>query len=88
MLSCNQVSTFTYNTKDFNFAVKSCEEIEVPFDNILQEKWKQAEEIKLFRYSLNIRSSKMLKGRYRFLAQVRLLVNTLYARKGKQCLHR
>nr|XP_012217504.1 PREDICTED: GDP-D-glucose phosphorylase 1-like isoform X4 [Linepithema humile] len=35
-----------------------------------QKTWKQAEEIKAFRYILNIRSSKILKGKYRFLAQL------------------
>lgn len=73
MVSHKQV-IFSYNTKDFNFAVKSCEDDEAPFDNVLQKMWKQAEEIKAFQYILNIRSSKILKGKYRFLAQVHLTI--------------
>ncbi|EFN81306.1 UPF0580 protein C15orf58 [Harpegnathos saltator] len=66
----NQVTTFTYDIKHFNFIVKSHKEIEAPFDNVLRRKWKQAEEAKIFRYILNIKDSKTLKGRYRFLAQL------------------
>lgn len=68
--SYKQITTFVYGTKDFNFVVKSCEENESSFDSVLQHMWKQAEESKAFRYILNIRDSKTLKGKYRFLAQV------------------
>lgn len=74
MQSYNQISTFVYDTKDFNFSVKLHEETEVPFDNILQRKWKEAEEAKIIRYTLNIRDSKILKGKYKFLAQVCLFI--------------
>lgn len=65
-----QITTFVYDTKDFNFVVNSREENESSFDNVLRHTWKQAEEIKVFRYILNIRESKTLKGKYRFLVQV------------------
>ncbi|XP_014484067.1 PREDICTED: GDP-D-glucose phosphorylase 1 [Dinoponera quadriceps] len=67
--SCNRTPTFTYDTKDLNFVVKSCEKTEAPFDDILRRKWQQAEEAKLFRYALNIKDCKILNGRYKFLAQ-------------------
>lgn len=70
MFSHKQITIFAYDTKDFNFVVNSCEENESTFDNVLRRMWKQAEEIKVFRYILNIRESKILKGKYRFLAQV------------------
>lgn len=63
-------TTFSYNTKDFNFTVKLCEEAEASFDKILQKTWKQAEEMKAFRYILNIRSNKTLKGKYKYLIQL------------------
>lgn len=69
MLSCNQDLTFFYDAKDFNFIV-NFEENGSPLDNRLQQKWKYAEKVKAFRYVLNIRSSKILKGRYKFLVQV------------------
>lgn len=74
MLSHEQIPTFFYDAKDFNFAVKLYKEQESLFDNVLQQTWKQAEEVKAFRYILNIKSSKSLKGRYRFLAQVHTLM--------------
>ncbi|XP_071574813.1 GDP-D-glucose phosphorylase 1 isoform X1 [Temnothorax nylanderi] len=70
MFSCKQITTFVYDTKDFNFIINSCEENESSFDNVLKHMWKQAEEIKAFRYILNIRESKTLKGKYRFLIQL------------------
>ncbi|KYN04430.1 UPF0580 protein C15orf58 [Cyphomyrmex costatus] len=70
MFSNKQITTFVYDTKDFNFIVKSCEENESSFDNILRRTWKQAEEIKAFRYILNIKDQKILKGKYRFLVQL------------------
>lgn len=70
MLSHRQIPTFFYDAKDFNIIIKLDKEQESQFDNILQQTWKQAEEAKTFRYILNIRSSKSLKGKYRFLAQV------------------
>lgn len=70
MLSHKQIPTFFYNAKDFNIAVKLYKEQESLFDNVLQQMWKQAEEMKAFRYILNIRSCKSLKGKYKFLAQV------------------
>ncbi|XP_011859755.1 PREDICTED: GDP-D-glucose phosphorylase 1 [Vollenhovia emeryi] len=70
MFSYKQITTFAYDTKDFNFLVNSCEENESLFDNTLRHMWKQAEEIKAFRYILNIRESKTLKGKYRFLVQL------------------
>lgn len=77
MLSHKQMFTFLYNQKDFNFVVKSCEEYESSFDNILWQKWKQAEVAKVFRYTLNIRNSKTLLGKYKFLAQVSPVTNVL-----------
>lgn len=74
MFSNKQITTFVYDTKDFNFIVKSYEENESSFDSILQQTWKQAEEIKTFRYILNIKDSKILKGKYKVLAQVPLLL--------------
>lgn len=65
-----QIPTFSYDAKDFNITVKLYEEQQSQFDNILQQTWRQAEEVKAFRYILNIRSSKSLKGKYRFLVQV------------------
>ncbi|KAL6444083.1 hypothetical protein ACFW04_001792 [Cataglyphis niger] len=70
MLSHKQIPTFFYDAKDFNIAVKLYKEQESLFDNVLQQTWKQAEEMKAFRYILNIRSSKSLKGKYKFLAQL------------------
>ncbi|XP_029160066.1 GDP-D-glucose phosphorylase 1 [Nylanderia fulva] len=70
MLSHKQIPIFSYESKDFNFVVKLYEEKESLFDNILQQTWKQAEKAKAFRYTLNIRSNKSLKGRYRFLVQL------------------
>ncbi|XP_011261105.1 GDP-D-glucose phosphorylase 1 isoform X2 [Camponotus floridanus] len=70
MLSHRQIPTFFYDAKDFNIIIKLNKEQESQFDNILQQTWKQAEEAKAFRYILNIRSSKSLKGEYRFLAQL------------------
>lgn len=70
MFPHKQIPTFSYDAKDFNLAVKLYKEKESLFDNILQQTWNQAEEIKAFRYTLNIRSTKSLKGRYRFLVQV------------------
>ncbi|KYQ47165.1 UPF0580 protein C15orf58 like protein [Trachymyrmex zeteki] len=70
MFSNKQITTFVYDTKDFNFIVKSYEENESSFDSILQQTWKQAEEIKTFRYILNIKDSKILKGKYKVLAQL------------------
>ncbi|KAG5336366.1 GDPP1 phosphorylase, partial [Acromyrmex charruanus] len=70
MFSNKQITTFVYDIKDFNFIVKSCEENESSFDNILRQTWKQAEQIKIFRYILNIKDSKILKGKYKFLAQL------------------
>lgn len=70
MSSHKHITTFIYDTKDFNFIVNLCEENESPFDEILRRTWKQAEEIKAFRYILNIRESKTLEGKYRFLVQV------------------
>ena len=72
MFSNKQI--FVYDIKDFNFIVKSCEENESSFDNILRQTWKQAEQNKIFRYILNIKDSKILKGKYKFLAQVYLLL--------------
>jgi len=74
MFSNRQIITFVYDTKDFNFVVNSSKEKESLFDNVLQQTWKQAEKIKAFRYILNIRDSKILKGKYRFLVQVYLLM--------------
>ncbi|XP_012054368.1 PREDICTED: GDP-D-glucose phosphorylase 1 [Atta cephalotes] len=68
MFSNKQI--FVYDIKDFNFIVKSCEENESSFDNILRQTWKQAEQNKIFRYILNIKDSKILKGKYKFLAQL------------------
>lgn len=70
MLTHRQIPTFSYDAKDFNITIKLCKEQRSQFDNILQQTWKQAEEAKAFRYVLNIRSSKSLKGKYRFLVQV------------------
>ncbi|XP_072753958.1 GDP-D-glucose phosphorylase 1 isoform X2 [Anoplolepis gracilipes] len=67
MLSPKQIPTFFYDTKDFNTTVKLYKEKESLFDNVLQQMWKQAQEAKAFRYILNIRSSKSLKGKYKFL---------------------
>lgn len=72
--SYKQITTFVYNTKDFNFVVKSSEENESSFDSVLRHMWKQAEEIKAFQYILNIRDSKILKGKYRLLAQVLIYI--------------
>ncbi|XP_012524633.1 GDP-D-glucose phosphorylase 1 [Monomorium pharaonis] len=66
----SQIATFAYDIKDFNFDVNSCEENESSFDNVLQRTWTHAEKINVFRYILNIRDSKILKGKYRFLAQL------------------
>jgi len=74
MFSNRQIITFVYDTKDFNFVVNSNKKNESLFDSILQQTWKQAEKIKAFRYILNIRDSKILKGKYRFLVQVYLLM--------------
>ncbi|XP_039308424.1 GDP-D-glucose phosphorylase 1 [Solenopsis invicta] len=70
MFSHKQITTFVYNTKDFNFVVNSYEKNESSFDNVLKHTWKQAEEMKAFRYILNIKDYKILKGKYRFLAQL------------------
>lgn len=70
MPSYRKIPTFSYNAKDFNITVKLYEEQQSQFDNILQQTWKQAEEAKAFRYILNIRNSKSLKGKCRFLVQV------------------
>lgn len=70
MSSNKQTTTFVYDTKDFNFVVDSREENESSFDKILRQTWKQAEEIKAFRYILNIRDSKILNGNYKLLAQL------------------
>ncbi|XP_020299928.1 GDP-D-glucose phosphorylase 1 isoform X2 [Pseudomyrmex gracilis] len=69
MISQNEIPTFRYNTENFHFIVKSNVENDSAFDSILQRAWKQAEKVGAFRYNLNIRSSKTLRGRYRFLAQ-------------------
>ncbi|XP_011692440.1 PREDICTED: GDP-D-glucose phosphorylase 1 isoform X2 [Wasmannia auropunctata] len=70
MFSNKQITTFVYDARDFNFVVNSREENESSFDIILRRTWKQAEEVKAFRYILNIRDSKILKGKYRFLVQL------------------
>jgi len=74
MFSNRQIITFVYDTKDFNFVVNSSKKNESLFDSVLQQTWKQAEKIKVFRYILNIKNSKILKGKYRFLVQVYLLM--------------
>jgi len=74
MFSNRQIITFVYDTKDFNFVVNSSKKNESLFDSVLQQTWKQAEKIKVFRYILNIKDSKILKGKYRFLVQVYLLM--------------
>ncbi|XP_033339356.2 GDP-D-glucose phosphorylase 1 isoform X2 [Megalopta genalis] len=43
---------------------------EVNFDFILKKKWKEAETKGIFRYILNIKNSKLLSGKYAFLAQL------------------
>lgn len=73
-MSLHKQITFPYSTKDFNLTVKSCEEAKAPFDNILHKMWKQAEEMKAFRYILSIRRSRTLKGKYKFFVQVYLLM--------------
>lgn len=70
MIPDKRVPTFSYDARDFKFAVKSWDETESPLDDLLQRTWRQAEEAKVFRYTLNIRSSKTLRGRYKFLAQL------------------
>lgn len=40
------------------------------FDAILEQKWIEAQKNKIFRYILNIKESKILKGKYHFLIQV------------------
>lgn len=70
MFPHKDIPAFTYDTKDFNFIVNLRKEDESSFDNILRRTWKKAEEIKAFRYILNIRESKTLEGKYRFLMQV------------------
>ncbi|KAL6267355.1 hypothetical protein P5V15_000430 [Pogonomyrmex californicus] len=70
MFSYEQITTFVYNTKNFNFAIKLYERDESSLDRLLRQKWKQAEEVKASRYILNIRDSKILEGKYRFLMQL------------------
>jgi len=70
MISDKQILLFSYDARNFNFIVKSCDENESSFDNILRQTWRQAEKAKAFRYTLNIESSKTLRGKYRFLTQV------------------
>ncbi|XP_076653350.1 GDP-D-glucose phosphorylase 1 [Halictus rubicundus] len=43
---------------------------EFNFDSILKEKWKEAQNKGTFRYILNIKNSKLLSGKYQFLAQL------------------
>ncbi|XP_043276983.1 GDP-D-glucose phosphorylase 1 [Venturia canescens] len=52
----------------FHYTVKNHENPS-EFDNILGEKWEEAEEHGVFRYKLRIKS-KILPGRYKFLAQL------------------
>lgn len=68
-----QIPVLFYNTNDFNFVVTSCPDNESPFDNALRKRWKQAEDAKIFRYILNIKSSKTLKGKYKFFVQVYII---------------
>ncbi|KOC60459.1 GDP-D-glucose phosphorylase 1 [Habropoda laboriosa] len=42
------------------------------FDSILTKRWKEAQENRLFRYVLNIQDSKILDGKYKFLAQLNI----------------
>ncbi|RLU16578.1 hypothetical protein DMN91_010646 [Ooceraea biroi] len=65
-----QIPMFSYDEGDFNFTVKPYDETESSLDRILRRTWQRAEEAKLFRYTLNIRSCKTLRGKYRFLAQL------------------
>ncbi|XP_078053756.1 GDP-D-glucose phosphorylase 1 isoform X2 [Augochlora pura] len=43
---------------------------DVNFDSILKKKWEEAETKGMFRYILNIKNSKLLSGKYSFLAQL------------------
>ncbi|KAG6802074.1 GDP-D-glucose phosphorylase 1 [Apis mellifera caucasica] len=42
------------------------------FDAILEKKWIEAQKNKIFRYILNIKESKILKGKYHFLIQLNI----------------
>ncbi|XP_031838149.1 GDP-D-glucose phosphorylase 1 [Nomia melanderi] len=48
------------------------EKKELNFDSILKEKWEEAQNKGIFRYVLNIKSSKILSGKYQFLAQLNI----------------
>lgn len=42
----------------------------VTFDIMIRERWEEAKKKGIFRYMLNIQDSKILDGKYQFLAQV------------------
>lgn len=48
--------------------IKKCKESN--FDRVLKEKWEEAQTKGVFRYKLNIQGTKVLDGKYQFIAQV------------------
>ncbi|CAK9798986.1 hypothetical protein ANTPLA_LOCUS1856 [Anthophora plagiata] len=49
------------------------------FDSTLTKAWEEAQENGLFRYVLNIQDTKILDGRYKFLAQCQRRYNVVHA---------
>ncbi|KAF7998127.1 hypothetical protein HCN44_009525 [Aphidius gifuensis] len=67
-----ELSTFHYNCDDFTFQLNNNNTINSKFDDLIENKWKQAEKNSVFKYKLNIIKSKYLQGNYGFIAQLNL----------------
>lgn len=55
---------------NYNFTQNDTKDRKSNFDAILEKKWMETQKNKIFRYILNIKESKILKGKYHFLIQV------------------
>ncbi|XP_067140606.1 GDP-D-glucose phosphorylase 1 [Centruroides vittatus] len=61
---------FRYSDDDFYFEVDSSRKIDSKFDKMLKQKWEDAMDKGYFRYKLNFLESKILEGKYGFVAQL------------------
>ncbi|XP_076299410.1 GDP-D-glucose phosphorylase 1 [Lasioglossum baleicum] len=71
-MSCNSNNITILNPiKTENSSTQSAQKKEeFDFDSVLKEKWKEAQNKGTFRYILNIENTKLLSGKYQFLAQL------------------
>lgn len=67
----NKIEIFSYDEKNFNTEIVNKSEDSL-LDTTLKEKWNKIEKNSVLRYPVKSQQSKILDGKYRFYAQVKI----------------